>query len=281
MSVKTRVMYYGNQNVGAACLQELLSHQAVEVVGVVVLDPFPDETLKYRSVRQVAESAGVPVHAPENINDEAFVSFVREQNVDYGLSVAWRKIFRPPLIRAHKKGILNFHGAYLPHYRGANPTNWALLRGAKTTGVTVHFVDEGVDTGPIVLQRKLAIGPEETAWQVRQRQDSLSVELMRELAGLITQGSELPRTPQDPRVGRTYGVRKPEDGLLNFEKPARELYNQIRALTHPYPGAFTYVQGRKLVIWWAEVVSRPEGPGVFFRCGDGNFLKVVDAETLP
>ncbi|NOZ55211.1 MAG: hypothetical protein GXO73_00275 [Calditrichaeota bacterium] len=279
MADAVRLMYYGNQNVGAACLEELLAHDGIDVVGAVVLDPFPDETLKYRSVRQVAEAAGVPVYAPEDINSEAFVSFIRDQRVDYGISVAWRKIFKPPLIQAHKKGILNFHGAYLPGYRGANPTNWAVLRGARSTGVTVHFVDEGVDTGPIVLQKRLEIGPEETAWQVRQRQDALSVELMRELVGLL-KGGELRAVPQDLRRGRTYGIRKPEDGLLNFEKPARELYNQIRALTKPYPGAFTYVQGRKLVIWWAEVVSRPEGPGVFFRCGDGKYLKVVDAETV-
>jgi len=274
------VVYYGNQNVGVYCLEELLRHPEIEVVAVGVLDKYPDEQLSYGSVRELAESKALRVFAPKRINDESFVNMIASLGVDYGISVAWRKIFKKPLVEAHRKGIINFHGAYLPAFRGANPANWAIIEGAKETGVTVHFVDEGIDTGPIILQEKLSIGERETAWELRKRQDELSVRLMRKLARMLVEHDNLPRVEQDPRKGPTYHVRKPEDGLINFEKPAEVVYNLIRALTKPYPGAFTYVQGRKMIIWEAEKVSSRGGPGVYLKCGDGNYIRVIDAETV-
>ena len=276
-----RVVYYANQNVGVDCLDVLVKHPEIEIAAVVYLEKEQSEELQYRSVKEAAEAADLfLISCPDRMDDPDFVGQIQSLNADYGISVAWRKIYHKVNMDVHPRGIINFHGAYLPNFRGAVPTNWAIMTGKKSTGVSVHFIDEGMDSGPIILQEKMKIGDDETGWELRVRQDALSVKLMGQLADLITKHDTLPSYPQDLRKGRAFGIRRPEDGLINFQKSAKEVYNFVRALTKPYPGAFTFIQGQKLMIWKCEVVEEKTSEGIYILCGNQKYIRILDAETV-
>jgi methionyl-tRNA formyltransferase len=178
---------------------------------------------------------------------------------------------------------LGIHGSLLPRLRGFAPVNWALLRDEPETGPSLFYFDEGMDTGDLVGQRPFALTDEDDAESVRKRIADASVELLREhLAGLAA--GTAPRTPQ-PLEGATYGERRrPEDGAIDWTRSAREIFNRVRGLTRPYPGAFGFVGGEKVNVWKVRPVGG-EGiaPGgvvtrdgeVFVGTGSGE-VRIVD-----
>ncbi len=182
-------------------------------------------------------------------------------------------------------GALNLHGSLLPRYRGRSPVNWVLVQGETETGVTLHYMEEKPDRGDIVAQKRIPITPEDTALTLFAKMTPGAAELIRETYPLLRTG-QAPRLPQDHSQASYFGGRRPEDGLIDWQMSAVEIYNLMRAVTHPYPGAFTSFQGRKLFIWWGRamaaaplpqpapgrVLVRLPGEGLLVSTGEGNFL---------
>lgn len=179
---------------------------------------------------------------------EAFISWLRKTAPDIGIVCSYSLIFGEDMIRLPRKGLFNVHGGLLPQYRGANVINWVLINGERQTGITIHRIVPKVDAGEIVSQKKMDISFIDTALTLRERMMEQTMNLLRESWSLL---SEDPVTvyPQDELSARTCLRRKPEDGLVDWTKPAEEIYNLIRALVFPWPGAFYYDEnGKKVVI---------------------------------
>lgn len=262
------IVYFANHNVGCRCLEAL--HAEGLTPGLVVVQQEEPEHLSYDSVELTSVDMGIAVHVYDPKDKQELVSRLEQASPDVLISVAWRYIFPRAVLDIPRFAAINFHGSYLPRCRGAHPTNWAIISGEKQTGVSVHFLDPGVDTGDIIIQESFPILPVDTAYSVRQRQDVLSVDLMRRLAGLLRQG-KLPRVPQDNARATTFRKRGPEDGLIRWnEMDATQVFDFVRALTEPYPGAYTLHDGRRLVLWEVspvmETCSLPPGT-VFERDG--------------
>jgi len=150
---------------------------------------------------------------------------------------------------------LNLHGSLLPKYRGRCPVNWVLVKGEEKTGVTLHVMEVKPDAGDIVAQREVEIAFEDTAHSLFLKLASAARTLMKEILPELLRGS-IPRVPQ--RGASSYfGGRRPEDGLVDWSADARTVYNLVRAVTHPYPGAFTFVDEKKLFIWKAQPIDIP------------------------
>ena len=157
-------------------------------------------------------------------------------------------------------GSYNLHGALLPKYRGQTCVNWAVVNGEKRTGATLHLMTEKADEGDIVDQRGFDIAFTDTAIDVFKKVSVMAAQIVRDnLAALETGMAKL--TPQDNSKATKFGRRRPKDGLLDFNKDAVSLYNLIRGVTHPFPGAFTFVGARKLFVWWAKPVEGEGKPG--------------------
>jgi methionyl-tRNA formyltransferase len=174
----------------------------------------------------------------------------------------------PPL------GAMNLHGSLLPKYRGRAPVNWVLVNGETETGVTLHFMTEKPDAGDIVGQAAVRIAFDDTALTLFGKMEEAASRLLAELLPRIANG-EIPRRPNDLARGSYFGGRRPEDGRIDWSRPAMEIYNLIRAVTRPYPGAFSELAGEKLTVWWAiplpaEAGSAPH-PGTIRLSGGTSF----------
>lgn len=243
--------------IGAICLEELLA-TGDEVALVVTHEDSPGENRWFRSVRDLARSHGLRVIAPHDVNCPESVEEIRACEPDFLFSFLFRQILCPELLKIPKLGALNLHPSALPKFRGRSPLNWALVEGARETGVTLHYMVEKPDRGDIVAQRRFPIFEEDTALSLYWRAAEASRELLRETYPLLREG-RAPRIPQDPSQASYYGGRRPEDGELDWTRPARRLYDLVRAVTHPWPGAFTWRSGRKVFVWWARPVEEEHG----------------------
>jgi len=186
-------------------------------------------------------------------------------------------------------GSFNLHGSFLPAYRGRCPVNWVLVKGEQRTGVTLHHIIEAPDAGDIVGQKEVVIEFEDTAYTLYQKLCVKTKELLKEVLPLIKKGIA-PRVAQNLKQGSYYGGRRPEDGRIDWGWPVMKIYNLVRAVTEPYPGAFTNLpEGEKLFIWWAlpEKGNLSKGPvgalefekdNVYIRASNGR-LRLLDIEV--
>ncbi len=170
----------------------------------------------------------------------------------------------PAVLALPRRGALNLHGSLLPRYRGRAPVNWVLVEGQAETGVSLHYMVEKPDAGALVDQERVAIDFADTAFTLYGRlEDAARRVLDRALPALA---AETARTsPLDLSQGSYRGGRKPADGQIDWSWPAGRIYDLVRAVTHPYPGAFTTLRGRRLLVWWALPVpgsgADPGAPG--------------------
>lgn len=164
----------------------------------------------------------------------------------------------PRKVRARAPlGCAGIHASLLPEYRGGAPIPWAIINGEPETGVTFFYFDDGVDSGDVIAQARFPIGDADTCATVYAKATEASVKILREYLPQIATGAA-PRLPQDESQATCFPQRKPEDGEIDWSWDARRIRNFIRAQTRPYPGAFTYLQGKKVTIWDADVVDRDD-----------------------
>jgi methionyl-tRNA formyltransferase len=283
-----RLIFLGYHNVGYFCLQALVDLCRAlgdKIVAVVTHADHPQENIWFASVRELAWQHHLPVYQPEDPNQPDFVEAMRDLQPDFLFSCYYRHLLKKPLLELPKQGAINLHGSLLPKYRGRVPVNWALVHGETETGVTLHYMVAQADQGDIVAQKRVPITEKDTALTLFARLTVAAAELLRDAYPLLRTG-KAPRAPQDHSRASYFGGRTPEDGRIDWTRPAREIYNLVRAVTHPYPGAFTSLDGRKLFIWWGQplakplpavavpgqIVARILGEGLLVATGDGQFL---------
>jgi methionyl-tRNA formyltransferase len=242
-----RTIVFGYHNIGHACLSELLA-LGEEVVAVVTHHDDPGEEIYFRSVGELAERRGIPCFRPDDANEPSFVERLRQLRPEIVYSFYYRRLLASPILELPPRGALNLHGSLLPKYRGRCPVNWVLIHGEAQTGVTLHHMTKRADAGDVVAQETVTIAPRETAFTLMAKLESAAVLLLRRTVPLLRTGAA-PRIPQDPTQATTFGGRRPEDGRIDWRQPAVAIDRLVRAVTHPYPGAFTIVGGRKLFVW--------------------------------
>ena len=278
-----RVVVMAYQDIGYVCLDELLALRAE--VALVVTHPDPvNENIWFRSVAERARKAGLPVLRPPSVNAPDVVAAIAGLAPDFLFSFYFREIVGPEVLALARRGALNLHGSLLPRYRGRCPVNWVLINGERETGVTLHYMEARPDRGDIVAQRAVPIADDDTALSLNRKLGEAARALLREAYPLLAAGTA-PRSPQDHARATSFGGRRPEDGRIAWHQPARRLYDLIRAVTAPYPGAFTTYRGERLFVWWArpldlgprvgapgEVVEIRPGAGVVVAAGSGALL---------
>ena len=255
-----RILFFGYSEVGHSCL-DLLLGRGDQVIGLITHEDNPDENIWFKTPAMAAEEAGVPIYTPDSVNTPEWTERIREMRPDLIISVYYRNMISTDVLEIPRLGAFNMHGSLLPKYRGRAPINWAVLHGESRIGMSLHRMVKRPDAGRLVDQQGVDIGPDDTAEQAFRKvlpcaRDVLERQIDHLLSGTATE------TDQNESEATYFGGRRPEDGRINWSDSARDIFNLIRAVTDPYPGAFTSLGDRRLMVWWAEILDSSDGkPG--------------------
>jgi len=245
--MKTVVLAY--HNIGCTGISALLE-QGFDIQAVFTHQDAPNENIWFNSVAEMAAEKNLRVFAPENINHPLWVKRIHELQPDIIFSFYYRSIVGSEILKIPKNGCLNLHGSLLPKYRGRCPVNWVLVNGETETGVTLHFMTPQPDDGDIVAQKAFTITSEDTAISLHEKLNHTAAKLLNQKNALpAILNNTVKRTPQDQSLATYFGGRKPADGKIDWKQSAEQVHNLVRAVTRPYPGAFSYLGNRKAIFW--------------------------------
>ena len=266
-----RIVLFGYGEMGCTGLEFLLS-QKEDVAAVITHRDDPAEKRWYRSLVEVATSAKVPVVYGEEVDLRKTVAGLKPELI---LSFYNRSMIPMEVLTIAPRGALNLHGSKLPRLRGRAPINWALVECEEEIGVTLHHMVKAPDAGDIVAQRAWTIGARDTAKDLFFRAVDEAKLLLRDLWPAVRDG-KAPRIPQDAEKATYRGRRRPDDGRIDWSQPTRRIDGLVRAVTDPFPGAFTTVQGRKLMVWQGLPALGKGSPGTLIEeslvaTGDGAY----------
>lgn len=206
----------------------------------VFTDRHSSEILDYANLHSIPIFVGNP-------RNEKTRTFIKDKNIDVLVSVNYLYIIDNQLIELSSKFSINIHGSLLPKYRGRTPHVWAIINNESETGITVHVIDEGCDTGPILEQVHVRIESDDTGNMILEKYQKLYFPILKDVLVKIESGS-FQLTQQDDSLATYFGKRTPEDGQINWSWQKERIRNWVRAQAFPYPGAFSYLKGEKLII---------------------------------
>jgi methionyl-tRNA formyltransferase len=251
-----RIVFMGTPEFSVPSLAALLASEHT-VVGVVTQPDRPKgrgQALAESPIKQLATRHKIPILQPLKMKDPTFLETLASWKPDLIAVTAFGRILPKVVLDLPPKGCINVHASLLPKYRGAGPIQWALIRGERETGITTMLMDEGMDTGAILLQEKVSITPDDTAVTLSAKLAEVGGRLLVETLARLEKGMVTPQ-PQDSSRATMAPLLKKEDGLLDWTMPAPDLANRVRGLS-PWPGAYTYLGEDRWVIWKAEAVDR-------------------------
>ena len=273
-----RCVLFAYHEMGYACLQELLA-LGVPIAALFTHLDTAGEEIWWRSCAELAQANTIPVYTTDRV-DAPWIAKIAAMRPAVIYSFYYRNLLPEAVLALAPLGAFNLHGSLLPKYRGRAPVNWMLVNGEREGGVTLHHMVARADAGDIVAQRAVEITDDDDALTLYHKIVPAGAALVREYHPLIVAG-RAPRRPQHPEAGSYFGRRRPEDGRIDWNWPARRIFNLVRAVTHPYPGAFCFVDGRKLYVWRARI-GRERGPcgrpGTIIACAAAESIEIAAGE---
>lgn len=280
-----RVVFMGSPDFALPCLDKLLQ-SPYQVTAVVTQPDRPKgrgKKLTFTPVKEKALEKGIPVLQPEKINNPEFIEKLKTMAPDVFVVVAFGQILKQELLNLPALGCINVHASLLPKYRGAAPIHWAIINGEKETGVTTMFMDQGMDTGDMILKKRIPIGEEDTTGLIHDKLAEAGGELLIETLELLL-NKKVPRETQDHELATYAPILTREHELIDWTKTDREVHNLVRGM-NPWPGAYTTFENKIVKIWEAKVIedvseeAKPgtvlsvvNGEGICVKCGQGALL---------
>ena len=281
-----RIVFMGTPAIAVPSLQALAS-AGHEIAAVFCQPDKPagrGKTLSSPPIKLAAQEMGIPVLQPSKMKTEETRSSLAELTPEAVVVFAYGRILPPSLLSVPPRGCINVHTSLLPKYRGAAPIQWAIARGETETGVTTMLMDEGLDTGPMLLRRAIPIGPTETASQLSERLSQLGAEMIVSTLDLL---DELVPEAQDNSQATLAPILKREDGLIDWTMYARDIANRCRGFD-PWPGTWTTRGGLRLQLWVeatsvgadapAGSIIKAKGDDLIVACGAETVLRVIEGQ---
>lgn len=250
-----RVIFMGTPDFAVGTLEEIIKagHEVVLVVSQPDKQKGRGKTVQPTPVKECALAHGIEVYQPKRVRETECVEYLRSYQPDIIVVVAFGQIVSREILDMPKYGCINVHASLLPKYRGAAPIQWAVLNGDKVSGVTIMHMDEGIDTGDMILQKEVVLEQDETGGSLFDRLATVGAELCVEAMAALENGTAKD-IPQDSEKATHVGKISKEMGSIDWTKPAEEIERLIRGL-NPWPSAYTRIGDKTLKIWKAEVVS--------------------------
>jgi len=280
----TRIAVFAYSDTGYECLK-FLFERGRDVAMVVTHADDPGETRWYGSVAELARNRGLEPVVADDPKSLAVFARIEAARPDLLFSFYYRGILPDRLLAMPRLGAFNVHGSLLPKYRGRAPVNWAVLKGETVTGATLHAMTSKPDAGDIVDQEEVPIGPDDTAGEVQSRVTAAAVKILERRLDELEAGT-VPRRAQDESQATTFGRRRPEDGRIAWTRTAQEVHDLVRAVTHPFPGAFTDIFGGKTYLWKTRLPHlgahdnfpgqiRTERGRLYVACEDDRYVEIL------
>jgi len=256
-----KVVVLAYHTIGCTGIRALLA-QGFDIQAVFTHEDDPNENIWFESVAELAAANDLPVYAPDDINHPLWVERIRKMEPDIIFSFYYRNMVGKEILDLPPAGCLNLHGSLLPRYRGRCPVNWVLVHGEKETGVTLHYMTPRPDDGDIVGQKRVPIDDNDTALSLHKKLATAAGDLLYDLLPKIRE-NRAERIPQEKSSASYFGGRRPDDGEIDWRQDAASVRNLVRAVTRPYPGAFSYLGNRKYIFWQVRTAEtlRSAPPG--------------------
>ncbi|HAK60283.1 MAG TPA: methionyl-tRNA formyltransferase [Nitrospiraceae bacterium] len=257
-----RLVFMGTPQFAVQPLQALVEARH-DVAGVVTRPDKPSgrgRSVSAPPIKRIADLLGLTLYQPKRVRDAEFIETLRQINPEAIIVAAYGQILPREILSLPVHGCINIHASLLPLYRGAAPINWAIIRGEVQSGNTIMQMDEGMDTGSILMQESVPIEPGDTAGTLSQKLSALGARLITAALPLITAGKIAPLS-QDDSKATVAPLLKKTDGLIDWSSSALEIHNRVRGLT-PWPGAYTFLDGNVIKILEAEALPGNGEPGL-------------------
>jgi len=260
-----KLVYMGTPQFAVAPLRALAA-AGHEIAGVVTRTDKPagrGRTLAAPMVKLAARELGLAVYQPKRVRDPEFIELLRKIGPDAIIVAAYGQILPAELLSLPRHGCINIHASILPAYRGAAPINWAIIRGEQETGNTIMLMDEGMDTGAVLMQERIPIGREETAGSMTEKLSLLGARLITAALPLIA-SRKLSPAVQDSSKATMAPLLKKGDGLIDWSLSADEIHNRVRGLS-PWPGAYSFLGNKMVKIIRSEAAVESGEPGMLYE----------------
>ncbi len=287
-----KIVFIGSVEISFHALDELINREVLPILVVTLRQDLAHRHSDYYDLSELATANNIPVLHVNNINEPDSVIHIKKLFPDYIFIIGWSQLVGSELLSLPRRSCIGFHFAKLPRNRGRGAIPWVILNQETETAVTLMHLDEGMDSGDIVIQHDIPIASDETSQQLYEKVCAGLREMMVAIAGWLKSGKQLPATPQDHAQATYLAKRTADDGWIDWLKPANQIERLIRAAGKPYPGAFTVYKDQKLVIW--EAHHRPDhnvmgtigqilgrnSNSVIVQCGEGWLdIQLVEDET--
>jgi len=275
-----KILFGGNKERGALCLKALHA-KGHQIVGVLA-HPSNGKLPPKGGLIELARQLNLPVYQPSDVNDPEVVESFRKLRPDLIVLAGYGPIINENVIAVAPKGSINLHGGKLPQIRGSSPMNWAMINNRKEFTLSIIQVDKGVDSGEVLLDKTFKIRPGDTIADLDRTASEAFPKMLIEVVGRLEKGRVRGRK-QNPKLSAYYPLRFPDDGFIVWDMfTAEQIHNRIRALTDPYPCAFTYFQRRKIGLPASRLTSRPfyGEPGRIYRTSDSSLLVAASDRCL-
>ena len=262
-----RILFMGTPDIAVGCLQKIIDEKH-DIIGVVTQPDKPvgrGKKMGMPPVKELALKYDLPVYQPIKARDEEFVNILKDLNPDLIVVVAFGQILPKSILDIPKFGCVNVHVSLLPKYRGAAPINWVIINGEDKTGVTTMYMDEGLDTGDMILTSEFELNDEITAGELHDIMKVEGAKVLKETIDLIEKG-EAPRIPQNHEEFTYAPMMNKTLGQIDFSKSAKEIHNLVRGV-NPWPSAYTTYKGQTMKIWKTKVLSESsdKAPGTILK----------------
>jgi len=299
------IVFFGTSEFAIPSFRELLDSGHKLLTLVTQPDRKKGRNLKLSSppTKVLALAKGIPVYQPDNVSSVESINCLKKLDADIFIVIAFGQILKREVLAIPKFYAINLHGSLLPKYRGAAPTNWAIINGDKSSGVTVIRMNERMDEGDIILKREVGIDGDDTNITLSEKLSELGAKALLEVIGSVESGRKINFVKQDDNQASLAPKLKKEDGRIDWNEEAIRIYNKVRGLL-PWPGAYTHYNGRTLKILQAELVGDPivgrmaqsgevvdivKDKGIVVRTGSGSLVikylqlegkKILDADSF-
>ena len=283
-----RVLFVGSKPLGLRILEEIHALAPDRIAGALTFDDSQDARSAFGALSAYCTSRDLPLHVASSRSDaEGLIQRIRP---DLCIVAGWYWLIGDQTLESVPAGFIGIHNSLLPRYRGGSPLVWTILNGDAEAGVSLFSLTPGMDEGSIWAQGTVPVGESDAIGDVIVRLEERAVDLLRGVFPSILDGTARP-TEQDHRQATYCAQRMPEDGEIDWRKTARQVHDFIRAQSHPYPGAFTYLEGSVLRVWSSRLfeppyfgipgqVGRIQDGEVYVICGDDHAVVLTDAEFL-
>lgn len=277
------VVYFGNNVKVLECICKKAKVKAIFCR--------PENNYSVLSLKKFAVSHQIPIKQPNKKELHKFSSYLTSLAPDLIIVCGYKYIIPSSIYDIPYLRTVNIHPSYLPAYRGQHVINWAILEGDKKTGVTLHYIDDGIDTGDIILQEEVPIDSNDDALTLHHKLYLKSCDVVSKLFEILQSGQSLPRIKQDDSKATYYPPRSPADGKINWDESGVKINDLIRSLVKPWPGSFCIFKNSKLIVWKSRFISSLPKNGIngeildistdfLTVCVKGGILLIEDYEVL-